>query len=168
MSLDAVVTRVQAALGRGHALFSSAPVDADGVLQSSADTFASAADKMSDAAKQVDGSGQFAATYRDMAQRFSSRFATSSGQERAYAELLAAALDAEMRGRSQTGNLLLADGASASARSGQYGQTLANDQAVLGDLRDRVDQQRHVIARFKSEISQLAARARAQAGRHRG
>lgn len=163
-----MVTRVQAALGRGHALFSAAPVDAGSTLQSSADTFAAAAAKMTDAATQVDGNGQFAATYRDIAQRFSSRFATSGGQERAYAELLAAAVDAEMRGRSQTGNLLLDDGASASARGGKYGQTLANDQAVLTDLRDRVDQQRDVIARFKSEISQLAARARAQAGRRRG
>lgn len=163
-----MVTRVQAALGRGHALFSSAPVDAGSTLQSSADTFEAAADKMSDAATQVVGNGQFAATYKEMAQRFSSRFAASGGQERAYVELLAAAVDAEVRGRSQTGNLLLDEGATDSARRGPYGRTLANDQAVLGDLRDRVDQQRHVIARFKSEISQLAARARAQAGRHRG
>ncbi|WP_131832295.1 hypothetical protein [Mycobacteroides abscessus] len=165
--MDAVVARVQAALGRGHALFSAAPVDAGGAIQSSADTFIAAAGKMSDAAEQVDAAGQFSATYKDMAQRFSSRFAASGGQERAYAELLAAAVDAELRGRSQTGNLLLNDGASAASRSGPYGQTLANDQAVLSDLRDRVDQQRDVIARFKSEVSQLAARARGQAGRHR-
>ncbi|WP_079482360.1 hypothetical protein [Mycobacteroides abscessus] len=165
MSLDAVVAQVGAALGRGHALFSPAPADAGASLRASADTFDAVSRKMTDTSTQMlDTKGRFGAAYGDMAQRFSSRFATSGGQDRTIAGLASEAADADAAGRTQTGNVV--NGAvNDTNRNAPYSNTVAGQNAILTDLRDRVDQQRKVIAAYKNLVGQLAARARAQGGR---
>ncbi|OHT73371.1 hypothetical protein [Mycobacteroides chelonae] len=165
MSLDAVVAQVGAALGRGHALFSPAPTDAGASLRASADTFDAVSRKMTDTSTQMlDTKGRFGAAYGDMAQRFSSRFAASGGQDRTIAGLASEAADADGAGRTQTGNVV--NGAvSDTNRNAPYSNTVAGQNALLTDLRDRVDQQRKVIAAYKNLVGQLAARARAQGGR---
>lgn len=160
-----MVAQVGAALGRGHALFSPAPADAGASLRASADTFDAVSRKMTDASTQMlDTKGRFGAAYGDMAQRFSGRFATSGGQDRTIAGLASEAADADAAGRTQTGNVV--NGAvNDTNRNAPYSNTVAGQNAILTDLRDRVDQQRKVIAAYKNLVGQLAARARAQGGR---
>lgn len=163
-----MVAQVGAALGRGHALFSPAPTDAGASLRASADTFDAVSRKMTDTSTQMlDTKGRFGAAYGDMAQRFSSRFAASGGQDRTIAGLASEAADADGAGRTQTGNVV--NGAvSDTNRNAPYSNTVAGQNALLTDLRDRVDQQRKVIAAYKNLVGQLAARARAQGGRGGG
>lgn len=163
-----MVAQVGAALGRGHALFSPAPADAGASLRASAETFDAVSRKMTDASTQMlDTKGRFGAAYGDMAQRFSSRFAASGGQDRTIAGLASEAADADAAGRTQTGNVV--NGAvNDTNRNAPYSNTVAGQNAILTDLRDRVDQQRKVIAAYKNLVGQLAARARAQGGRGGG
>jgi peptidoglycan DL-endopeptidase CwlO len=164
VTLDLVVARVGAALGRGHALFSPAPLDAGAALGSSADTLESLSGRVGETTQAMDARGKFGATYRDVAQGLSGRLAAAGGQDRVLGGLASDAAESDGQGRAQSGNVVNA-AADDTARTGPYANTPAGQQALLAALRERVDEQRQVIAAYKARDAKLAALARAQAYR---
>ena len=78
MTLDVVVARVAAALGRGHALFSPAPVDAAAGVSGSSATLTSVSNQIAASPQTLGASGQFANAYGDMAQQFSGRLSCTA------------------------------------------------------------------------------------------
>ena len=157
--LDLVVARVGAALSRGHALFSPAPVDGSGVLAGSSVVLGSASDRVGDGVQLMDAHGGFGRSYGDAGGRLAGRFAAAGGLDRMLGGLAGDAAGADGRGRGQSGEVVSAAGDDV-ARVGPYTNTPAGQQALLQTLRDRVDEQRRVIAAYRQRDARLAAMVR--------
>ena len=157
--LDLVVARVGAALSRGHALFSPAPVDGSGVLAGSSAVLGSAAGRVGDGVQMMDSHGGFGRSYGDAGGRLAGRFAAAGGLDRVLGGIAGDAAGADGRGRGQSGEVVSAAGDDV-ARVGPYTNTPAGQQALLQTLRDRVDEQRRVIAAYRQRDARLAAMVR--------
>ncbi|CQD24152.1 NLP/P60 protein [Mycobacterium lentiflavum] len=157
--LDLVVARVGAALSRGHALFSPAPVDGSGVLAGSSVVLGSAAGRVGDGVQLMDAHGGFGRSYGDAGGRLAGRFAAAGGLDRVLGGIAGDAAGADGRGRGQSGEVVSAAGDDV-ARVGPYANTPAGQQALLQTLRDRVDEQRRVIAAYRQRDARLAAMVR--------
>lgn len=157
--LDLVVARVGAALSRGHALFSPAPVDGSGVLAGSSVVLGSAAGRVGDGVQLMDAHGGFGRSYGDAGGRLAGRFAAAGGLDRVLGGIAGDAAGADGRGRGQSGEVVSAAGDDV-ARVGPYTNTPAGQQALLQTLRDRVDEQRRVIAAYRQRDARLAAMVR--------
>ena len=157
--LDLVVARVGAALSRGHALFSPAPVDGSGVLAGSSAVLGSAAGRVGDGVQLMDAHGGFGRSCGDAGGRLAGRFAAAGGLDRVLGGIAGDAAGADGRGRGQSGEVVSAAGDDV-ARVGPYTNTPAGQQALLQTLRDRVDEQRRVIAAYRQRDARLAAMVR--------
>ncbi len=159
MSVDAVVARVAAALSRGHALFSPAPLDAGAGLSSSSQTLTSLSNRIAASPQSLGASGQFANAYGDVAQRFSVRLSGTAGLDAKLSGLSGEAANSDAGGRNQTGKVVNA-AASDTARGAPYANTPAGQRALLMALRERVNEQRQVISAHKARDAKLAALVR--------
>ena len=159
MTLDLVVARVATALGRGHALFSPAPLDAAARLSRSSQTLTSLSNRIAASPQTLGASGQFANAYGDVAQQFSGRLSGTAGLDAKLSGLVSDAAAADAAGRNQSGNVVNA-AAGDTARTGPYTNTPAGQRALLIALRDRVNEQRHVISAYKTRDAKLAAMVR--------
>ena len=159
MTLDLVVARVAAALGRGHALFSPAPLDAAAGLSGSSQTLTSLSNRIGASPQTLGAQGQFANAYGDVAQQFSGRLSGTAALDAKLSGLVSDAAGADAAGRNQSGNVVNA-AAGDTARTGPYTNTPAGQRALLIALRDRVDEQRQVISAYKTRDAKLAAMVR--------
>jgi hypothetical protein len=157
--LDLVVARVGAALSRGHGLFSPAPVDGSGVLAGSSAVLGSASRRVGDGVQMLDARGGFGRSYGDAGGRLAGRFAAAGGLDRVLGGISGDAAGADGRGRAQSGEVVSTAGDDV-ARVGPYTNTPAGQQALLRTLRDRVDEQRQVIAAYRQRDARLAAMVR--------
>ena len=159
MTLDLVVARVAAALGRGHALFSPAPLDAAAGLSGSSQTLTSLSNRIGASPQTLGAQGQFATAYGDVAQQFSGRLSGTAALDAKLSGLVSDAAGADAAGRNQSGNVVNA-AAGDTARTGPYTHTPAGQRALLIALRDRVNEQRQVISAYKTRDAKLAAMVR--------
>ena len=159
MTLDLVVARVAAALGRGHALFSPAPLDAAAGLSGLSQTLTSLSNRIAASPQTLGASGQFANAYGDVAQQFSGRLSDTATLDAKLSGLVSDAAAADAAGRNQSGNVVNAAAAD-TARTGPFTNTPARQRALLVALRDRVDEQRQVISAYKARDARLAAMVR--------
>jgi cell wall-associated NlpC family hydrolase len=159
VTLDLVVARVAAALGRGHALFWPAPVDAAAGLSGSSQTLTSLSNRIAASPQTLGASGQFATAYGDVAQQFSGRLSGTAALDAKLSGLVSDAADADAAGRTQSGNVVNA-AAGDTARTAPFTNTAAGQRALLVALRDRVDEQRQVISAYKARDARLAAMVR--------
>ena len=166
MTLDLVVARVAAALGRGHALFSPAPLDAAAGLSGSSQTLTSLSNRIGASPQTLGAQGQFANAYGDVAQQFSGRLSGTAALDAKLSGLVSDAAAADAAGRNQSGNVVNA-AAGDTARTGPYTNTPAGQRALLIALRDRVNEQRQVISAYKARDAKLAAMVRQLAYRRR-
>ena len=167
MSLDLVVARVAAALSRGHALFSPAPLDAGRSLSSSSQTLTSLSSRIAASPQSLGAQGQFANAYGDVAQRFSGRLSGTAALDAKLSGLAGDAANSDAGGRHQTGKVVNA-AAGDTARTAPYTNTAAGQRALLVALRDRIAQQRQVISAHKARDAKLAALVRQLAYRRGG
>jgi hypothetical protein len=156
VTLDLVVARVAAALGRGHALFSPAPLDAAAGLSGSSQTLTSLSNRIAAAPQTLGASGQFAKAYGDVAQQFSGRLSGTAALDAKLSGVVSDAAAADGAGRNQSGSVVNAAAAD-TARTGPFTNTPAGQRALLVALRDRVDEQRQVISAYKARDARLAA-----------
>ena len=159
MTLDLVVARVATALGRGHALFSPAPLDAAAGLSGSSQTLTSLSNRIAASPQTLGAQGQFATAYGDVAQQFSGRLSGTAALDAKLSGLVSDAAGADAAGRNQSGNVVNA-AAGDTARTGPYTNTPAGQRALLIALRDRVTEQRQVISAYKARDAKLAAMVR--------
>ncbi|TXI63401.1 DUF4226 domain-containing protein, partial [Mycolicibacterium mageritense] len=159
VTLDLVVTRVAAALNRGHQLFSAAPVDAGAGLSNSSQTLTALSNRISASPASLGAQGQFANAYGDMTQKLSGRLSGTAALDAKLSGLVSEAANSDATGRNQTGNVVNA-AAGDTARTGPYTNTPAGQRALLIALRDRVNEQRQVIAAYKARDAKLAALVR--------
>ncbi|WP_333890615.1 C40 family peptidase [Mycolicibacterium gadium] len=167
MTLDLVVARVATALGRGHALFSPAPLDAAAGLSGSSQTLTSLSNRIAASPQTLGASGQFANAYGDVAQQFSGRLSGTAALDAKLSGLVSDAASADAAGRNQSGNVVNA-AAGDTARTGPFANTPAGQRALLIALRDRVNEQRQVISAYKTRDAKLAAMVRQLAYRRSG
>jgi cell wall-associated NlpC family hydrolase len=153
------VARVATALGRGHALFSPAPLDAAAGLSGSSQTLTSLSNRIAASPQTLGASGQFANAYGDVAQQFSGRLSGTAALDAKLSGLVSDAAAADAAGRNQSGNVVNA-AAGDTARTAPFTNTPAGQRALLIALRDRVDEQRQVIAAYKTRDAKLAAMVR--------
>jgi cell wall-associated NlpC family hydrolase len=153
------VARVATALGRGHALFSPAPLDAAAGLSSSSQTLTSLSNRIAASPQTLGASGQFANAYGDVAQQFSGRLSGTAALDAKLSGLVSDAAAADAAGRNQSGNVVNA-AAGDTARTAPFTNTPAGQRALLIALRDRVDEQRQVISAYKARDAKLAAMVR--------
>ena len=106
MTLDLVVARVAAALGRGHALFSPAPLDAAAGLSGSSQTLTSLSNRIGASPQTLGASGQFATAYGGVAKQFSGRLSGTAGLDAKLSGLVSDAAAADAAGRNQSGNVV--------------------------------------------------------------
>ncbi|MGD9620680.1 MAG: C40 family peptidase [Mycolicibacterium sp.] len=159
MSVDAVVARVAAALSRGHSLFSPAPLDAAAGLSNSTKTLTSLSNRIAASPQTLGAQGQFADAYGDVAQRFSGRLSGTGALDAKLSGLLGEAAAADAAGRNQSATVVNA-AATDTARTAPFTNTPAGQRALLIALRDRINQQRHVIEAHKTRDAKLAALVR--------
>lgn len=159
VSLDVVVARVAAALSRGHSLFSPGPIDAAAGLSNSSQTLTSLSNRIAASPQTLGAQGQFANTYGDVAQRFSGRLSGTAALDAKLSGLLSEAAAADATGRNQSATVVNAAAAD-TARTAPFTNTPAGQRALLIALRDRVNQQRHVIEAHKARDAKLAALVR--------
>lgn len=159
MTLDLVVAQVAAALGRGHALFSPAPLDAAAGLSSSSQTLTSLSNRIGASPATLGASGQFANAYGDVAQQFSGRLSGTAALDAKLSGLVSDAAAADADGRNRSGNVVNA-AAGDTARTAPFTNTPAGQRALLIALRDRVNEQRQVISAYKARDAKLAAMVR--------
>jgi hypothetical protein len=159
VTLHLVVAQVAAALGRGHALFSPAPLDAAAGLSSSSQTLTSLSNRIGASPATLGASGQFAHAYGDVAQQFSGRLSGTAALDAKLSGLVSDAAAADAAGRNQSGNVVNA-AAGDTARTAPFTNTPAGQRALLIALRDRVNEQRQVISAYKARDAKLAAMAR--------
>ena len=159
MTLDLVVARVAAALGRGHALFSPTPLDAGAGVSGSSATLTSLSNRIAASPQTLGASGQFANAYGDVAQQFSGRLSGTAALDAKLSGLVSDAASADAAGRNQSGNVVNA-AAGDTARTGPFTNTPAGQRALLITLRDRVDEQRQVVSAYKTRDADLAAKVR--------
>jgi hypothetical protein len=159
VTLDLVVARVATALGRGHALFSPAPLDAAAGLSGSSQTLTSLSNRIAASPQTLGASGQFANAYGDVAQQFSGRLSGTAALDAKLSGLVSDAAAGDATGRNQSGNVVTA-AAGDTARTAPYTNTPAGQRALLIALRDRVDEQRQVISAYKTRDAKLAAMVR--------
>ena len=153
------MARVAAALGRGHALFSPAPLDAAAGLSSSSATLTSLSNRIAASPQTLGASGLFAKAYGDVAQQFSGRLSGTAALDAKLSGLVSDAAAADAAGRNQSGSVVNA-AAGDTARTAPLTNTPAGQRALLIALRDRVDEQRRVIAAYKARDARLAAMVR--------
>jgi hypothetical protein len=159
VTLDLVVAQVAAALGRGHALFSPAPLDAAARLSSSSQTLTSLSNRIGASPSTLGASGHFANAYGDVAQQFSGRLSGTAALDAKLSGLVSDAAAADAEGRNQSGNAVNA-AAGDTARTAPFTNTTAGQRALLIALRDRVNEQRQVISAYKARDAKLAAMVR--------
>ena len=147
MTLDLVVARVAAALGRGHALFSPAPLDAAAGVSGSSATLTSLSNRIAASPQTLGASGQFADAYDVVAQQFSGHLSGTAALDGKLSGLVNEAASAEAAGRNESGNVVNA--AADTARTGPFTNTPAGQRALLITLRDRVDEQRQIVAAIR-------------------
>ena len=157
--LDLVVARVGAALSRGHGLFSPAPLDGSAALAGSSQVLGSASQRVADGVQMLDAQGRFGRSYGGAGVRLAGRFAAAGGLDRVLGGIAGDAAASDGRGRAQSGEVVSAAGEDV-ARVGPYTNTAAGQQALLRTLRDRVDEQRQVIAAYRARDARLAALVR--------
>jgi hypothetical protein len=159
VTVDVVVARVAVALGRGHALFSPAPLDAAAGLSGSSQTLTSLSNRIGASPQTLGAHGQFAHAYGDVAEQFSGRLSGTAALDARLSGLVSDAAAADAAGRSQSGNVVNA-AAGDTARAGPYTNTAAGQRALLIALRDRVTEQRQMISAYKTRDANLAAMVR--------
>ncbi|MGD9620703.1 MAG: hypothetical protein AB7G47_10735 [Mycolicibacterium sp.] len=159
MSVDVVVARAAAALSRGHSLFSPAPLDAAPGLSGSSQTLTSLSNRIAASPQRLGAQGQFADAYGDVAQRFSGRLSGTGALDAKLSSLLGQAAAADAAGRNQSATAVNAAAAD-TARTAPLTNTPAGQRALLIALRDRINQQRHVIEAHKARDATLAALVR--------
>ena len=106
----------------------------------------------------LDASGQFANAYGDVAQQFSGRLSRTAALDAKLSGLVSEAASAEAAGRNRSGNVVNA--AAVIPRAPGPSQHSAGQRALLITLRDRVDEQRQIIAATKTRDAELAAKVR--------
>ena len=153
-----MVARVAAALGRGHALFSPAPLGSAGLSGSSA-TLTSLSNRIAASPQTLGAQGQFATAYGEVAQQFSRRLSGTAALDAQLSGVVSDAAAANAAGRNQSGSVVNA-AAGDTARTGPFTNTAAGQRALLVALRDRVDEQRRVISAYKARDARLAAMVR--------
>jgi len=156
VTLDLVVARVAAALGRGHALFSPAPLDGSA---GSSQTLTSLSNRIAASPQTLGAQGQFATAYGEVAQQFSGRLSGTAALDAQLSGVVSDAAAADAAGRNQSGSVVNA-AAGDTARTGPFTNTAAGQRALLVALRDRVDEQRRVISVCKARDARLAAMVR--------
>jgi peptidoglycan DL-endopeptidase CwlO len=156
VTLDVVVARAAAALGRGHALFSPAPLDGSA---GSSQTLTSLSNRIAASPQTLGAQGQFATAYGEVAQQFSGRLSGTAALDAQLSGVVSDAAAANAAGRNQSGSVVNA-AAGDTARTGPFTSTPAGQRALLVALRDRVDEQRRVISVCKARDARLAAMVR--------
>jgi Domain of unknown function (DUF4226) len=159
VGLDLVVARVGAALSRGHGLFSPAPLDGSAALAGSSEVLGSASRRVGDGVQMLDAQGQFGRSYGGAGVRLAGRLAAAGGLDRVLGGIAGDAASSDGQGRAQSGEVVAAAGGDV-ARVGPYANTPAGQEALLRTLRDRVDEQRRVIAAYRERDARLAAMVR--------
>src|SRR5262249_53573183 len=154
-----MVARVAAALGRGHALFSPAPLDGSAGLSGSSHTLTSLSNRIAASPQTLGAQGQFATAYGEVAQQFSGRLSGTAALDAKLSGLVSDAAAADAAGRNQSGNVVNA-AAGDTARTAPFTNTAAGQRALLVALRDRVNEQRQVISAYKARDARLAAMVR--------
>ncbi|MFT9634545.1 C40 family peptidase [Mycobacteroides abscessus subsp. abscessus] len=167
MTLDLVVQRVGAALGRGHALFSPSPLEVGSSLAASGQSLENVGQRVGAQAQMLDARGAFGREFGAAAGRLGGRIAATGGADQLLGGAMAGAAGDDAAGRNQSGSVVNA-AAGDTARTGPYANTPAGQQALLMALRDRVDDQRKVIAAYRARDAQYAAKIRALAYQQRG
>ncbi|WP_132830859.1 DUF4226 domain-containing protein [Mycobacteroides abscessus] len=162
MTLDLVVQRVGAALGRGHALFSPSPLEVGSSLSASGQSLENVGQRVGAQAQMLDARGAFGREFGAAAGRLGGRIAAAGGADQLLGGAMSGAAGDDAAGRGQSGNVVNA-AAGDTARTGPYANTPAGQQALLMALRDRVDDQRKVIAAYRARDAQYAAKIRALA-----
>ena len=159
VGLDLVVARVGAALSRGHGLFSPAPLDGSAALAGSSEVLGSASRRVGDGVQMLDAHGRFGRSYGGAGVRLAGRLAAAGGLDRVLGGIAGDAASSDGQGRAQSGEVVAAAGGDV-ARVGPYANTPAGQEALLRTLRDRVDEQRRVIAAYRERDARLAAMVR--------
>ena len=134
-----MVARVAAALGRGHALFSPAPLDAAAGLSGSSATLTSLSNRIAASPQTLGASGQFATAYGEVAQQFSGRLSGTAALDAELSGLVSDAADADAAGRTQSGSVVNA-AAGDPARTAPFTNTTAGQRALLVALHFRASE----------------------------